>query len=85
MSIKELMTYYGFTFKKKCSCDDGIMKEVYKKDAFTFTWRKYKGTFRIKNGKENITGWTMVQLAEKTLNEIFKENIPAQAPDTITG
>lgn len=77
MSIKELMILHGFVFKKKCSCDDGIMKEVYIKGPYQFTWRKYKGMFRIKNGKENITGWLPVQQAEKTLYEIFKEDISA--------
>ncbi len=78
MSVHELMAYYGFEFRTKCSCD-GFVTEKWRKDNYLFEWRKYRYTFRLKQGKETLQTWRAVKELENYLNEVFKKYIPAKA------
>lgn len=78
MSVHELMEHYGFTFRRKCSCD-GYVTEKWIKGDLEFSWRKYKYIFKLKDKKTVLQNWLGVDKLENYLNEFFKEAISANA------
>lgn len=70
MSVKELMSFYGYVYSGNCNCSGAFTEKYRRKDFYQFKWRKHKYQFMIKHKNDVIVNWTPVKDAEQKLKEL---------------